>query len=121
MMARSRSVLTLAAALVGVLLASPAAAQQPAFADVATPVVAPAPAPAAGPTMDAAAVAARPMSQDAVAPTAMRATSRSTAKTQMIVGAVAFVAGALIGDEAGTIIMIGGAALGLWGLYHYLQ
>jgi hypothetical protein len=31
------------------------------------------------------------------------------------------IAGALIGGTAGTIIIIGGAAMGLFGLYHYLE
>ena len=39
----------------------------------------------------------------------------------MIVGGAALLAGAIIGDDAGTIIMIGGAGIGLWGLYLYLQ
>lgn len=121
MMSRSRSVLTLAAVLGGVLLASPAAAQSLAEPAAAPAVVQPAAAPAAGPTMEAASVAARPLAQEATAPTAMRATSRGTARAQMIVGGIAFVAGAIIGGDAGAIVMIGGAALGLWGLYNYLQ
>jgi hypothetical protein len=43
------------------------------------------------------------------------------AKAMMIVGAAAFVAGAIIGDTPGTIMMVGGAAVGLVGLYQYLQ
>jgi hypothetical protein len=39
----------------------------------------------------------------------------------MAVGVGAMVAGALIGGTAGTIILIGGAAMGLFGLYHYLE
>ena len=39
----------------------------------------------------------------------------------MIVGGAAFLAGAIIGGDAGTIIMVGGAAVGLYGLYLYLQ
>ena len=39
----------------------------------------------------------------------------------MVVGVGAMVAGAIIGDEAGTIIIIGGAAMALWGLYNYLE
>ena len=39
----------------------------------------------------------------------------------MIVGGAAFLAGAIIGDEAGTLIMIGGAGVGIYGLYLYLQ
>lgn len=39
----------------------------------------------------------------------------------MVVGVGAMVAGAIIGDTAGTIILIGGAAMALWGLYNYLE
>lgn len=39
----------------------------------------------------------------------------------MAVGVGAMIAGALIGGTAGTIIIIGGAGLGLIGLYHYLE
>ena len=39
----------------------------------------------------------------------------------MIVGGAALLTGAIIGGDAGTLIMIGGAGVGLWGLYLYLQ
>lgn len=39
----------------------------------------------------------------------------------MIVGGATLLAGAVIGGDAGTIIMIGGAAIGIYGLYLYLQ
>ena len=39
----------------------------------------------------------------------------------MIIGGAALVGGAIIGDDAGTLIMIGGLAVGLYGLYQYLQ
>jgi hypothetical protein len=39
----------------------------------------------------------------------------------MAVGVGAMIAGALIGDTAGTIILIGGAGMALFGLYHYLE
>ena len=47
--------------------------------------------------------------------------SRGSGKLYMIVGGAAFLAGAIIGDDAGTIIMIGGAGVGIYGLYLYLQ
>lgn len=43
------------------------------------------------------------------------------AQVLMIVGGAALLTGAIIGDDAGTIVMIGGAAIGLWGLYLFLQ
>ncbi len=39
----------------------------------------------------------------------------------MVVGVGAMIAGALIGDTPGTIILIGGAGMALFGLYHYLE
>jgi len=38
----------------------------------------------------------------------------------MIVGGAALVVGAVIGDDAGTLVMLGGAAVGLYGLYLFL-
>jgi hypothetical protein len=42
-------------------------------------------------------------------------------QTLMIVGGAAFVAGAIIGDDAGTVLMVAGAGVGLYGLYLYLH
>ena len=39
----------------------------------------------------------------------------------MIVGAAAIVLGAAVGDEAGTVLIIGGAGIGLYGLYRLLN
>jgi hypothetical protein len=39
----------------------------------------------------------------------------------MAVGVGAMIVGGLIGDAPGTIILIGGAAMALFGLYHYLE
>jgi len=52
---------------------------------------------------------------------AMQGRGLSQAEVLMIVGGAALLAGAIIGDDAGTLIMIGGAGIGLWGLYLYLQ
>jgi hypothetical protein len=41
--------------------------------------------------------------------------------TLMIVGFAALLVGAIIGDDAGTIVMLGGAGIGLYGLYLFLQ
>ena len=61
--------------------------------------------------------------EDVRTPTAIAMQNRglSQAEVLMIVGGAAFLAGAIIGDVAGTLIMIGGAGIGLWGLYLYLQ
>ena len=42
-------------------------------------------------------------------------------RAMMIVGGAALVTGAIIGGDAGTLIMVGGAVIGLYGLYQYLQ
>ena len=42
-------------------------------------------------------------------------------RAMIIVGGVALVVGAIIGDTPGTIIMVGGAGVGLYGLYKYLE
>ncbi len=42
-------------------------------------------------------------------------------RAMMIVGGAALVVGAIIGDTPGTILMVGGAIVGLVGLYNYLQ
>lgn len=39
----------------------------------------------------------------------------------MVVGLAGLIAGAIIGDTPGTIIMVGGAVVGLIGLWQYLQ
>jgi hypothetical protein len=39
----------------------------------------------------------------------------------MAVGVGAMIVGALVGHTAGTIIVIGGAGVALYGLYHYLE
>jgi hypothetical protein len=50
-----------------------------------------------------------------------RTTPQSQARAMMIVGVAALIAGAIIGDTPGTIIMVGGTVVGLIGLYEYLQ
>jgi hypothetical protein len=49
------------------------------------------------------------------------ATPPAQARAMMIVGVAALIAGAIIGDTPGTIIMVGGTVVGLIGLYEYLQ
>lgn len=50
-----------------------------------------------------------------------RRAPESQAKAMMIVGVAALIAGAIIGDTPGTIIMVGGTVVGLIGLYEYIQ
>ena len=79
-----------------------------------------------GPTIQAAAVGFR------TADTQVNASTKMTAApvirrhagqdvALMAVGVGAMIVGAIVGDTAGTIIVIGGAAMALFGLYHYLE
>jgi hypothetical protein len=90
----------------------------------ATVITASVQAPSAGPTLDGATVGIRhDATQSSTTPTnATPAVHHGDQPTAlMIVGGAAFLAGAIIGGDAGTIIMVGGAAVGLYGLYLYLQ
>lgn len=58
----------------------------------------------------------RPMSHP---PVAVERVGRNPA--MMIIGAAAIVVGGFIGDDAGTIIMVSGAVVGLVGLWRFLQ
>jgi hypothetical protein len=77
----------------------------------------------AGPTILAATAAVRPeLRMDANVPRALDVRQQlRRSEVLMIVGGAIFLAGAIIGGDAGTIIMVGGAAVGIYGLYLYLQ
>lgn len=138
MLARSRSVLqlTLTAGLVLGTVASSAGAQQALQstspqqslaprtppADVATPAPAQT-GPQTGPTMDAASVAVRqPVTTETRAPNAVpRRAGYGQPVALMVVGGAALLAGLIIGGGAGTAIAVGGAVVGLYGLYEFLQ
>lgn len=64
----------------------------------------------------AAVVAAEP-----AAPAPMRRADTKRSRTLMIIGGAALLGGAIIGDDAGQIIMLGGLGVGLYGLYLHLQ
>ncbi|MDQ6871301.1 MAG: hypothetical protein M3037_04740 [Gemmatimonadota bacterium] len=79
-----------------------------------------------GPTVQAAAVGFR--LNDAKADASRKVSSTALVQRHqgqdvalMAVGVGAMIAGALIGSTAGTIIIIGGAGMALYGLYHYLE
>ena len=110
----------------------PLAVPTPPPAQVAAPETAPAPAPAdstlarRGPTLDgarAAAVAPARTQQEDAAAAAMQQQSRSLGKplALIIVGGAAFIAGLLIGDDAGTALAVGGVVVAGLGLYQYLR
>lgn len=125
------SVRTHLAALAALLVLAPVAgAQELARPDIAPPeaavaTAAPTTAAPAIPSRDAARVAVRaPVATDP----ASREDARSTVaaaqfgrgETLMIVGGAALLAGLIIGDDAGTVIAVGGAVVGIYGLYLYL-
>ena len=79
-----------------------------------------------GPTIQAAAVGFR-VSEPKADASSKTTTAQIMRRHQgqdvalMAVGVGAMIAGAIIGDTAGTIIIVGGAAMALFGLYHYLE
>ena len=92
--------------------ATPTIAQDPPVAaDVAAPT---------GPSMDASMLSPRVKSHDAQSANAMRRPSRGSGVGLMIVGGAALITGLIIGNSAGTVIAVGGALVGLYGLYVYL-
>ena len=77
----------------------------------------------AGPTADAARVAvSQPTSHELkVSAAAQRRAGLGQPVALMVVGGAALLTGLIIGDDAGTVIAVGGALVGLYGLYEYLQ
>ena len=54
------------------------------------------------------------------APVIQNRSSNRNSVALMAVGGAALLVGAVIGDDAGTIVMLGGAVIGLYGLYLFL-
>ena len=77
----------------------------------------------AGPTADAARVAvSQPTSHELkVSSAAQRRRGLGQPIALMVVGGAALLTGLISGDAAGTVIAVGGALVGLSGLYEYLQ
>lgn len=125
MIARIRRLSLAALTALGVL-ALPASAQQTlSNSDPAVATSRPQAAPA-GPTVERAVVGVRPLSQsnpslDAAEAAMQQRLGLGQARALMIVGFSAVVIGLIIGDDAGALVAIGGAAIGLYGLYHYLK
>src|SRR6187551_1172390 len=105
-----------------VKIAAPTSAELPASAaPVVTPVVTTAPALSLAPTR-ANAVAGLQLRTEGFAPAPTPSPGRNSENTAlMLVGGAALIVGAVIGGDAGTIIMIGGAGVGLYGLWQYLK
>jgi hypothetical protein len=79
-----------------------------------------------GPTIEGAAVGVRPLSQrdasvDAAEAAMQQRLGLGQARALMIVGFAAVVIGLLMDNDPGTLIAVGGAVVGLYGLYHYLR
>lgn len=77
----------------------------------------------AGPTLAAARVAARyhESADLKITTAAPRRAGYGQPVALMVVGGAALLTGLIIGDDAGTVIAVGGALVGLYGLYEYLQ
>ena len=96
--------------------ASQALASRTPPADVAAPR-------AAGPTLDAArsGVTQESSNELKVSAAAQRRAGLGQPVALMVVGGAALLTGLIIGGDAGTVIAVGGALVGLYGLYEYLQ
>jgi len=94
-------------------------------AQKATQTTAPTQTSANGPTVQAASVGFRTNEAKVDASTKVTALPIRRHEGQdvalMVVGVGAMIVGALVGDTAGTIIIIGGAGMALYGLYNYLE
>lgn len=107
--------------------AAPVSAQQVAFADPANEPAIEVPETVSaifpGPTAGGAALMAPLTVTSLDAVPAVFATRQRTSHnvTLMIVGGAGLVVGSLVGGDAGTVIMIGGGAVLLVGLYRYLR
>jgi hypothetical protein len=129
MHARSRTALPFALALGLVAMAQPARAQEvtstsaaitaPSLVPSTTPAAPAVAAPVAGPTVDAATVGVRHTVE--AQPAAQRRGGSAAGMPLMIVGGAAILVGIVVGGDAGHAISIGGAVVGLVGLYQYLQ
>ncbi len=74
-----------------------------------------------GPTRESARVAMHAAETRRGAPPVLQnKKSNRNAVAMMVVGGAALVIGAVIGNDAGTIVMLGGAGIGLYGLYLFL-
>lgn len=77
-----------------------------------------------GPAISSASVAYHPAaSADSLVLEPQRRTSQGFGQAQamMIAGGAAVIVGLVIGDDVGTLIAVGGAVIGLYGLYMYLK
>jgi hypothetical protein len=123
MHARSRFALPSALAALALCLAARSAPAQQSLAPRTPPAdVAAAPARTSGPTVDAArAGVSHQTSPELRMAAAPRRGGYGQPVALMVVGGAALLTGLIIGGDAGTVIAVGGALVGLYGLYEYLQ
>lgn len=74
-----------------------------------------------GPSLQASTLSPRLASDAPFEANAMRRPARGSGVGLMILGGAALITGAIVGGTPGTIIMVGGAIVGLYGLYVYLD
>lgn len=98
----------------------PSPVTPPAAAAVVDSAATPAQLTVTGPVAGAQAVALKTRLSPAPAPRAPRGDT-SKNRALMIVGGVGLLVGAVIGGDAGTLVMLGSAGVGLWGLYRFLN
>ena len=74
-------------------------------------------------TTEAASVAVRPVETRELQLNAAAAPRKGYGQpvALMVVGGAAVLTGLIIGNDVGTVIAVGGAVMGLYGLYEYLQ
>lgn len=122
MHARSRFAFHSAVAGLVLCLSARSAPAQQALAPRTPPADVAAPARVAGPTLDAArAGVSHQTSPELKVAAAPRRAGYGQPVALMVVGGAALLTGLIIGDSAGTVIAVGGALVGLYGLYEYLQ
>lgn len=105
------------------LALSGTAPAQDASTFAAVPPATIAPSVPAGPRQEAtrAGIQSVVVAAEPAAPAPMRRADTKRSRTLMIIGGAALLGGAIVGDDAGQIIMLGGLGVGLYGLYLHLQ
>ena len=74
-----------------------------------------------GPTLEALPTAVHVSPSPATTTYAPNTAYQRQNQTLMVLGGASLLVGAIIGGKAGTVFMVGGAVVGLYGLYKYLQ